>query len=60
MVSLMQNGGKTDNGKTMITFSSDDLSALRENLEYAKVNKEEFWNYGDFSAVSESRIYEDE
>ncbi len=27
MVSLMQNEGKTDNKKTMISFSSDDFSA---------------------------------
>ncbi len=31
MVSLMQNEGKTDNRKTMITFSSDDFSAPSES-----------------------------
>ncbi len=35
----MQNEGKTDDRKTMITFYSDDFSAPNESLEYAKVNK---------------------
>ncbi len=41
----MQNEGKTDNRKTMITFSSDDINASNESLEYVKVNEEKFWNY---------------
>ncbi len=40
----MQNEGKADNRKTMITFSSDDFSTPSESLEYAKVNNEKFWN----------------
>ncbi len=31
MVSLMQNEGKTDNRKTMITFSFDNFSAPSES-----------------------------
>ncbi len=45
MVSLMQNEGKFEKRKTMITFSSNDFSAPSERLEYAKVNNEKFWNY---------------
>ncbi len=44
MVSLMQNKGKNDNRKTMITLS-DDIRALSESLEYVKVNNEKCWNY---------------
>ncbi len=44
MVSQMQNEGKTDNGKTMITFSLDDFSAPSKSLDYAKANNEKFWN----------------
>ncbi len=43
MVSLMQNEGKIDNRKTMITF--DDFSAPGESLEYTKVYNEKFWKY---------------
>ncbi len=38
MVSPMQNEGKTDNTKTMITFLSNDFSASSDSLEYVKVN----------------------
>ncbi len=39
MVSLMQNEGKTDNRKTMITFTSNDL-ALYARVEYANIDCE--------------------
>ncbi len=34
MVSLMQNEGKTDNRKTLITVSFDDFSASSENVYF--------------------------
>ncbi len=39
MVSLMQNEGKTDNGKIMNTFLSDDISAP-SRVEYANIECE--------------------
>ncbi len=39
MVSLMQNEGKTDNRKTMITFSFIDL-VLHARVEYANITRE--------------------
>ncbi len=39
MVSLMQNEGKTDNKKTMITLSCNDLSAPAR-VEYVNIDCE--------------------
>ncbi len=39
MVSLMQNQGKTDDRKTMNTFSSNTL-ALQARVEYANIEQE--------------------
>ncbi len=44
MVSLMQNDGKTDIRKTMITFSFDDFSALKAKVEFLF-----FWLFHQFT-----------
>ncbi len=44
MVSLMQDEGKTDNRKTMLTFSLDDFTAPSESLEYVEVNHRPYSN----------------
>ncbi len=36
MVTLMQNEGKTNNKKTMITFSSNDFSVPSSDIDFSK------------------------
>ncbi len=57
MLSPMQNEGKTDNRKTMITFLSDNFGAPSESLEYVKVNNEKFWNYNVYFLAFSSIHY---